>query len=259
MNFATWRSERPRRWFVALGLILLAAMASAAWAMSVSPVVIDLEPAGRRSSQIVTVENRYARPIVLEMRVQEAEYTDEGVHGTGVASDDLLAFPPQVIIPPNGTQAVRVQYVGEPDVTRGKHYFMTVAQLPVELPEGQTAVQLLYNFQVVVGVNPSRVRPQIAVQSANIFTETGDGSARLQLVLTNDSAAYGYLSGGSLRVIQRNAAGTEVYNHLFSPEEIAQVIGYGLVGAGQTRRLLTPIILPEAGGSVEARFTPTSR
>lgn len=260
-RWLAWRHwpMRMRVGFGLLALFMLFAAATAAWAMSVSPVVVDLQPAGRRASQVVTIENRYARPITLEMRVQRAEYTDDGVRGTGELSDDLVVFPPQVIIPANGTQAVRVQYVGDPAITRGRHYFATIAQLPVEMPEGQSGVQLLYNFQVVVGVNPVGVRPAITVESANIITETGDGQPRLGLVLSNPSEAYGYLSGGSLRIVQRNAAGAIVLERTLSPEQVTQEIGYGLVGPGQTRRITTPIILPEAGGSVDVRFTPIGR
>jgi fimbrial chaperone protein len=241
------------------GLAILLTAISAAWAMAVSPVVVDLEPAGRRASQVVTVENRYARPITLEMRVQRAEYTDDGVRGTGEASDDLVVFPPQAIIPANGTQAVRIQYVGDPSLPRGQHYFVTIAQLPVDMPEGESGVQLLYNFQVVVGVNPTKVRPAIAIEQASIITDTGDGKPRLALTLTNASAAYGYLSGGSLRIVQRDTAGATIFERTLSPEQVTQEIGYGLVGPGQTRRITTPMILPAAGGSVDVRFTPIGR
>ena len=38
--------------------------------------------------------------------------------------------------------------------------------------------------------------------------------------------------------------------------EVQQTIGFGLIGAGQTRRVLVPIELPVEGGTVEAQFTP---
>ena len=225
-------------------------------AMSVTPVVVDLQSAGRQMTQLVTIENTYARPIILEMKVQEAQYTDDGIKGTAKDTDDLLVFPPQAIIPPGKSQAIRIQYVGDPAIAAGKHYFVTVAQLPVKLPEGETAVQLLYNFQVVVGVNPPGQRARIAVDHAEVST-TGDGQPRLLLVLKNDAAAYGYLSGGGMKIVQRDSAGKEVFNRSLTGEQITQEIGYGLVGAGQTRRLATPIVLPQAGGSVEATFTPS--
>ncbi|MBX3561924.1 MAG: fimbria/pilus periplasmic chaperone [Sphingomonas sp.] len=229
-----------------------------ATATSVQPVVVDLQPAGRQMSQIVTVQNTFATPLPVELRVQRAGYSDEGVHGTGEETDDLLVFPPQALIEPGQSQSFRIQYVGDPDLRQSRHYFVTVAQLPVRMAEGESAVQVLYNFQVVVGVSVPGVRPALNIVSSEVSTE-GDGQPRLVLNIENSSANYGYLSEGSLRIVQRDANGQEVFRRTLNNEEIVQEIGYGLVGAGQTRRILTTLVLPQSGGTVEAQFTPARR
>lgn len=235
-----------------------ATIATAVYAMTVSPVVIDLQTSGQRMSQIVTIENKYAKPVILEVLTQEAEYTDEGVKGTGKATDDLLVFPPQAQIAAGGTQAIRIQYVGDPDLARSRHYFVTVAQLPVKIPEGDSAVQLLYNFQIVTGVSMAGKRPNIVAAGAGSYTG-GDGKPRVLLTLKNDAETYGYLSNGSLRIVQKNAAGAEIFKKVMTGEQISQEIGFGLVGAGQVRNIQTGIILPEPGGNVEAYFTASTR
>ena len=242
----------------ALAAATAALVATIVHAMTVSPVIVDLTTSGQRMSQIVTIENKYAKPVILEMLTQEAKYSDEGVQGTGKSTDDLLVFPPQAQIAPGGTQAIRIQYVGDPDLAQSKHYFVTVAQLPVKMPEGESGVQLLYNFQIVTGVAMPGKRPNITVAGAESFVG-GDNKSRVLLILKNDADTYGYLSSGSLRIVQKNAAGQEIFKKSLNADQISQDIGYGLIGAGQTRRLQTPIILPEAGGTVEAYFTPSSR
>jgi fimbrial chaperone protein len=237
---------------------ILVLVATVVHAMTVSPVVVDLQTSGSRMSQIVTIENKYARPILLEMSAQEAEYTDEGVRGTGKETEDLLVFPPQAQIPAGGTQAVRIQYLGNPDLAASKHYFVTVAQLPVKLPEGESAVQLLYTFQIVTGVSMPGKRPNIVVDGAEAYMG-GDNQPRLLLNLSNDADTYGYLSSGSLRIVQKDDAGKEVFKRTMTGDQISQEIGFGLVGAGQKRRMSTPIILPQMGGQVEVSFTPASR
>ena len=77
--------------------------AQAAVAMTVQPVVIDLQTAGREMSQVVTVENTFATPLPVELNVQELELTPEGVKQTGKDPGDLLVFPPQAIIEPGQT------------------------------------------------------------------------------------------------------------------------------------------------------------
>ncbi|PQM28581.1 molecular chaperone [Sphingopyxis lindanitolerans] len=237
---------------------IVALVATVVNAMTVSPVVIDLQTSGQRMSQVITIENKYARPIILEMTVQEAEYTDDGVKGTGKPTDDLLVFPPQAQVAPGGTQAVRVQYVGDPDLPKSKHYFVSVNQLPVKLPEGESAVQLLYNFQVVTGVSVPGKRPNIKIESAETYMG-GDNNPRLLLVLTNDADTYGYLSGGSLKIVQKDSSGKEIFHRTMTGEQISQEIGFGLVGAGQKRRMTTPIILPQMGGQIEASYIPSRR
>ncbi len=252
-----WSKKR----FAGYGIVAAAVAgicATVLHAMTVSPVVVDLTTTGGRMSQIITIENKYAKPVVLEMLSQETEYTDEGVRGTGKQTEDLLMFPPQAQIAPGGTQAIRIQYVGNPDLVKSKHYFVTVAQLPVKMPEGQSGVQLLYNFQIVTGVAMPGRRPNITMAGAESYIG-GDGKPRVTLILKNDADTYGYLSNGSLRIVQKNASGKEVFKKSMTGDQISQDIGYGLVGAGQTRRLQTAIVLPETGGSVEAFFTPASR
>lgn len=247
-----------RRYAIATCAAALAAVTTpAAWAVSVTPVVIDLQPSGSRMSQVVTVENRYARPVVLEVKVQEATYTDDGLKSTGKDSEDLLVFPPQMSIEPGKSQAIRVQYVGDPALAQSKHYFVTIAQLPVKLEENApTVVQLLYNFQVVVGVGVPGARPNLQVVKSEITT-TGDGKPRATITLTNDAATYGYLTGGTLRIVQKDSAGKEIFNRSLNSDQIEQEIGYGLVGAGQTRRITTPIELPTMEGTLDVRFSPS--
>lgn len=244
--------------YAALAVAASASIATALYAMTVSPVVVDLQTSGQRMSQVVTIENKYAKPVILEVLTQEAEYTDEGVRGTGKATDDLLVFPPQAQIAPGGTQAVRIQYVGDPDLAKSRHYFVTVAQLPVKIPEGESALQLLYNFQIVTGVSMAGKKPNITVSNAESYIG-GDGKPRVLLVLNNNADTYGYLSNGSLRIVQKDDAGKEIFRKTMTGDQISQEIGFGLVGAGQVRKMQTGIVLPASGGSVEAYFTPSTR
>ena len=234
--------------FGALGL------AGAVVAMTVQPVVLNLTTSGRGMSQVVTVENTFATPLPVEMRIQALTLDENGVHGTGTDPGDLLVFPTQALIQPGQTQTFRVQYVGDPDLARSKHYYVTVAQLPVQMPQGQSAIQILYNFQVLVSVGPTGVRPAITVSGAEVARDA-NGRPVAAVTVTNSSAAHGYLSNGRLRIVQRDASGREVFRRTLPGPEIQQTIGFGLIGAGQTRRVLIPIELPTDGGTIEAQFT----
>ena len=223
-----------------------------AQAMTVQPVVIDLQTAGRQMSQTITVENTFATPLPVELTVQELDLTTEGVKQTGKDPGDLLVFPPQTIIAPGQTQTFRVQYVGDPALAKSKHYYVTVAQLPIKLPEGQSAIQILYNFQVLISVGPLGVKPKIEVQSAE--TTTAGGKTFATVTMVNQSPAHGYLSNGHLRVVEKDKSGKQIFSKTLSGAEIQQTMGFGLIGGGQTRRVAVPLVLPSAEGTVEASF-----
>jgi fimbrial chaperone protein len=224
-------------------------------AMTVQPVIINLKTTGNGMTQIITVENTFATPLPVELRVEELVVDAAGLHNSGKDPGDLLIFPPQAMIQPGQTQTFRVQYVGDPALARSKHYYITVAQLPVKLPEGQSAIQILYNFQVLVSISPQGAKPNLKVASANVGKNEA-GKPVPVVTLTNDSPAHAYLSDGRLRITQRDAGGKEVFRQTMSGPEIQQTIGFGLVGAGQTRKVSVPIELPLDGGSIDAQFTP---
>ena len=237
-----------------IGALAGLCVAPTARAMTVQPVVIDLQTSGRSMSQVVTVENTFANPLPVELTIQELELTADGVKQTGKDNGDLLVFPPQALIAPGQTQTFRVQYVGDPDLKRSRHYYITVAQLPVKLPQGQSAIQILYNFQVLASVEPQGLKPAIAVTSATIGHDAKGKPVPL-LTVENPSGAHGYLANGHLRIVEKDASGKEVFRRTLSGAEIQQTMGFGLIGGNQTRKVTVPVELPQDGGSIDASFS----
>jgi len=241
---------------------MLAAAAAGAMAIApapattVQPIVIDLNAAGQGTSRTITVENTNASPLPVEIRIEALAFGDDGVSVAG-ASSDLAVFPAQAVIQPGRTQSFRVQWAGGA-LERSKSYYVTVAQAPVTLPAGQSAIQVLYNFQVLVSVAPPRVKGNLIVESASVGQDAAGNPAPV-VVVRNDSAAHAYLSRGTLSLVGRDAAGRAVFERTLAPSEIQQSIGYGLVGPGQRRSLTLPISLPAGSGSLEARFLPAAR
>lgn len=242
-------------------LAVAAALASAAvvpfspaWPMTVQPVVIDLTAIGSGMSRVVTVENTFATRLPVELRVEELAFENGQLVNTHKDPGDLLVFPPQALIEPGQTQSFRVQYVGDPDLAQSKHYYVTVAQLPVKLAEGQSAIQILYNFQVLVSVTPANARSAITIVSAAVETNR-EGKPVPAVTVSNGSNAHGYLSRGRLKIAQFNDAGEQVFSRSISGPEMLQIVGFGLVGANTTRTIQIPVELPNAGGRVDAKFT----
>jgi fimbrial chaperone protein len=248
-----------------LGALVLAAAASLglaapAAAMTVQPVVIDLKPAGHAGSAAITVENTFTTPLPVELTVQSLAFDETGVKPTGKDPGDILVFPPQAIIAPGQTQTFRVQWVGDPTLARSQHYFVTVAQLPVKLPEGQSAIQILYDFQVLVSVAASQGEPHLTVTAASVSKVAGakpTDPVKYEPLVTvkNRGPNYGYLSHSRMTVSERNGAGKEVFKRVLSPEEIQQTLGFGLIGPEVSRTLTIPVELPQPQGTVAVELS----
>lgn len=244
-----------RCFWTALALLLAMLVPSLATAMTVQPVVLNLSPGGRNMTQVLTVTNTFTYPLAVELRVEELTVGAEGVRSTGKDPGDLVVFPPTALIKPGQTQTFRVQYVGSPTLARSKHYYVNVAQLPVKQQQGQSAVQVLYNFQVLASVSPTGAKPSIKVDYAAI-ERTGDGKFVPAITFSNASNAHGFLADGRIRVVQTDTRGKELFRREFSAPEVQQAIGYGLMGAGQVRKLTLPLELPSSVGRIEVQYTP---
>lgn len=239
--------------FAAAAAVALAPVAVEA--MTVQPVVVDMSTAGRGMSASVRVENNGATPLPVELRVNETEFKPDGVTASDRPSEDIMAFPPQAIIPPGQTQVFRLQYLGDTDTDRSKHYYVTVAQLPVQLPEGQSAIQILYNFQVMVNVaSITASPPSLSVTGAGIATNDA-GKPIATFTVNNTGLNYGYLSGNRVTIIERDASGKEVFRRNLSSNDVQQSIGFGLVGPQMSRVFKAPVELPSADGRVEVTLS----
>ena len=86
------RKFAPAGVVAALAILAAAAFpAPSAEAMTVQPVVVDLQVAGRGMSQVVTVENTFTNPLPVEMRIEQLSFDENGAHGTRlVAHGDLM-------------------------------------------------------------------------------------------------------------------------------------------------------------------------
>jgi fimbrial chaperone protein len=249
---------------------ILAALAlplKMALAMTVQPVIVDLKTTGRGVSATVAVQNTFAAPLPVGITVQSLDFDEKGAKPTGNDPGDLLVYPIQALIPPGQTQTFRVQWAGDPQLAQSKHYYVTVAQLPVKLPEGQSAIQILYNFQVLVNVAAPAAKAQLSVISAapvmaDIRPAPGQPAAKgplpkepqPEVVVRNSGANYAYLSRATVEITEEDASGKQIFDKTLSPNEMQQTLGFGLVGPNAQRRVVIPVTLPGEHGTVKVRI-----
>jgi len=240
----------------ALGLCSAAVQA----AMTVQPVILDLKSLGRDTGGQIRVENTGTTPLPVEIRLVDAELLPDTVKASDRLTEDLIAIPSQAIIPPGATQAFRVQYIGDPEVPHSRHFYAEVAQQPVEVPGGQSTIQVLYNFQAMVNVASATAGdPVLTIEGAEIVHPAPDAPARIAFTVHNAGDNYGYLSNGSVKLVQRNAAGEEIFQRTLNSSDVQQMIGFGLVGPETSRKFVAPIDLESADGTAEVKLSGNSR
>ncbi|WP_313806824.1 fimbria/pilus periplasmic chaperone [Sphingobium sp.] len=234
----------------ALALATSSALAIPARATTVSPVVVDLQSAGRGVVANVSVNNTGASPLPMEVLIQPLKAGPEGFSPAGPDDENLIVVPPSTIIPAGQTQTFRVQWAGDPALAESRHYYVGFNQLPVKLPEGQSAVQIVYNFQVLVNIASPAGKPALSIQSVSIGDHEGKPAPVLHV--QNDGDAYGYLSQHRIAISEKDAGGKEIFSRTMSGAEFQQLVGYGLVAAHQKRTLTIPVELPSKSGQVTA-------
>jgi P pilus assembly chaperone PapD len=223
----------------------------AASAMSVEPMVVDLSSGGRSASQSFKVSNTGTKPLPIEAIVSALELGPNGEQKVEKAGDDLLIFPPQAMIPAGGSQVFRVQWIGEPDISKSRTYRVSVGQLPVKLPKGTSGIQIVMSFGVMVNVAPLQGKSDIVVMKA-APVKGKNGKRLAALTVKNPGNKHAYLQKSSIRL---SGGG---WSAEMTPGEIAQKVGLGIVQPGKERRFVLPVEVPGNISKIDAtvKFRP---
>lgn len=233
---------------VACGALLLASMSAPAEATRISPMVIDVEPIGRQSIGRVELSNPGNGEFPVEVQMFRGLITEDGKLELTPADEDFLVFPAQIVVPANSQQAFRVQYVGDPELGKSEVYYMQVRQVPVDVTPGQSQVQVVINFNVLVNVIPDGATPVPAVDSIEPVMR-GD-QAGIEVRVANRGTRY--YTAGTLpwKVRGQTDDGSDLAIDL-TPEQMAQLIGVGVVAPDRERVFFVPTERPLVENTVE--------
>jgi fimbrial chaperone protein len=230
---------------VALATAVAIGTASAAYAYQVSPMIYDLKPVGTGANAVVRVNNTNAQAITVEFVAERRMFDEHGKESRTPADNDFVLFPPQSVIPAGQTQALRVQYIGTPDLKQSVMYNITVKQVPVQLPANATnGVQFVFNFSTVANVVPEGAKAQVEAVSL-----VPDGKV-LHLTLKDNGNKYANLSLSSVTLTGGS------YSATIKDDAWRKALGASWILPGGTRviDLPTPANAPVAGLSASLHF-----
>lgn len=244
---------------LALGLVLI----TDAEAMRVSPMVSEITTRGAGSSARIEVQNVGSTSLAFETRITRIEFDENGQMIETPSDDEFLVFPPQGVIPVNGRQVVRVQWVGDPELAVSRAYYVGIHQLPVDV-EGSASdaavgaqVQLVYHMKSLLTVAPPGAEPDVRVLSAvpamvttvagpleltSATTEAAPVPAApgevpgVEVELRNTGTRYALMSGADWTFEGKDPQGQDVRVRL-TANQINEAVGVGYLAPAGGRRV----------------------
>ncbi len=268
----------PRIGVVAAAVASVLAVSSAE-AMRVSPMVSELTTTGAGSTARIEVGNIGAAALPFETLITRIDVGPDGEMVETPGDENFLVFPPQGLVPTNGRQVVRVQWVGEPQIPTSQAYYLWVRQLPVTTTPtgeggGSLQVSVLYTMKALIVVAPPGAAPDVQVESAvpgmvsppapQIDPSLGSGEQAappaepgLEVTVVNRGTRYALMSGATWTVSGTDKAG-QPYTQTLSSQIVSETVGVGYLapaGGRRTFKIPTGGIELDPSKPVTVRFT----
>jgi P pilus assembly chaperone PapD len=237
-----------RIFLVGLGIMLLCGLtAFAAGAVSVNPLVLELEAGGTKRAATFQVTNDGATALPVQLKISRLELDEQGGQRSTPAPDAFTVLPPLATVKPGQSQKFRLQWNGGADLKESQTYTVSVSQVPVKFPAAQSGMQLVVNFGIIVNVAPLNSSASLNV-AATGFTKDESGVTRPQLTVHNAGKRHASLSDATITLSQGKTTKT------LTPASLRQLVGVGLVQPGKKRRFTLSVALPAQPGPLTARI-----
>ncbi|MBN91999.1 MAG: fimbria/pilus periplasmic chaperone [Nisaea sp.] len=240
----------------AIGSLVLASAPVGLWAYDLKPIVVQLEPSGPGSSQTMVISNTHTVPIAIEVKAFRRKQLPSGDDELTPEDEDLLIYPPQMVLPPETSQSFQVRWVGEPVVDRELAFRIVTEQLPIKFEkksagERTADVTVRYRYEAALYIMPDGAEPDAALTSVSRVTGE-DGSEFLELAIASNGTMRAILDEPSIIL-----SGSDGSTYTIEGEEAAALQGLNVL-PGAERRVQIP--LPQqlfAGpltGTLETRY-----
>lgn len=242
-----------RKLLLVWGVFALSFMSVAAEAARVSPMIVEVEPLGRGSVARIELSNPSQVKFPVEVQMFRGIISEAGELELTPADDQFLLFPTQIVVPEQSQQVFRLQYIGEPELAASEIYYMQIRQIPVNVTPDESQVQVVVNFNVLVNVIPAGTRSEPVVESVRPVVR--DEATGVEVRLTNGGTRYFTAASAPWRITGTAEDGTAI-DLLLSPEEMAELIGVGVVAPGRARLFFIPTPKPLVEGTIRATMAP---
>lgn len=217
-------------------LVLLIIFPFSLMAYQLSPLNATYDPTGAGSAKVYTIVNDSDSPIAIEVRAEQRIIDIDGNENNQDGSAYFMIQPNKMIIKPDSTQLVRVQYRGPQTVTKELSFRIISEQIAMprgaqEAEAGQM-ISFLFVYSTSAYVKPSRIVESVS----SSVTKTDDG--KLEIVIENTGSVHQMLNN-----LQITLTGDDGSSYSLTEDEKASLSGQNLLTDSKLR---TIIDIPEA-------------
>ncbi len=168
-----------------LGLLIL--LLSSVHAYQFSPLEQSFQPTGAESTKTYTIVNDSNDSIAISISALIRDQDAQGNEVNTPADAYFSIVPNKLVVPPQSSWVVRVQYRGPRTVTNELSFRLKAEQIPYSQGRASTdkgMFNFLYIYTTSLYVLPSRVVENVAIRSVAASTME-DGSPALAVTMAN--------------------------------------------------------------------------
>jgi fimbrial chaperone protein len=179
------------------------------------PIIANLSPSGAGNTTSFTVNNYddHKIPVQITIVPREPDVDGKEVYKESDTIDETFrVFPDQVVLNPKETRAIRVTYIGSPNIKAEQAYRIIAEELPVDVDDPKKkytkAVARITISTKYVGslyVTPAGTKPEMVIDAKRSET----ASKNMIVTLTNKGTAHQVIRKPTLK-FKPSAGGKEI-------------------------------------------------
>ncbi len=197
---------------IVVALLLFSSLVPVA-AFQFSPLEQEFSPTGAESTKTYTIVNDSSDTIAVEVSALTRELTINGTEENASAAAYFSIVPSKVLLRPQSSQIVRVQYRGPRTVPTELSFRLRAEQIPYtqgRTQENTSMFNFLYVYTTSLYITPARASEKVEVTSA-APARSVDGRQVLSLEITNTGTVHQILNDLKVEVIDNRTRKSVIY------------------------------------------------
>lgn len=158
--------------------LFLALISSKIYAFKLTPMTNSLVLDGRAKNTIFNIVNEGDKPIAIQIHLNNRVMDEWGKETNSEAGEEFAIYPPQLIVKPNETRAVKVTYIDKDVVTMERAYRFVAEQLPIDMARKDkeklsTNIKILLKYRAAFYLTPKDGKAEITLENASPMVDKG--------------------------------------------------------------------------------------